>query len=164
MGWFERELNWGVPPPELRHLCGRIGELYVAMITNGQMATLPRGRGFPYAAESGFRPFRAEVGRREAFPGLAPWALESRPWGLTEVGNWDPLKIMSPTSAPSPPAPLPRGARGDMLASAWRRCLASCQVTLRRARLAGAALPRPLSCEGVRCWRAIGGGALGAAK
>ena len=28
MSWFERELNWGVPPTELRHLCGRIGKLY----------------------------------------------------------------------------------------------------------------------------------------
>lgn len=28
--WFEREV-WGVPATELRHLCGRIGELYVAM-------------------------------------------------------------------------------------------------------------------------------------
>ena len=39
MAWFERELSWDVPPTELRHLCGRIGELYVALITNGQMAT-----------------------------------------------------------------------------------------------------------------------------
>lgn len=27
MAWFERELQWGVPATELRHLCGRIGEL-----------------------------------------------------------------------------------------------------------------------------------------
>jgi hypothetical protein len=33
MSWFERELNWGVPPTELRHLCGRIGELYAALIS-----------------------------------------------------------------------------------------------------------------------------------
>lgn len=39
MTWFDRELNWGVPATELRHLCGRIGELYAALITNGQMAT-----------------------------------------------------------------------------------------------------------------------------
>lgn len=39
MSWFERELGWGVPPTELRHLSGRIGELYAALITNGQMAT-----------------------------------------------------------------------------------------------------------------------------
>jgi len=32
MAWFERELNWGVEPTELRHLCGRIGELYAALI------------------------------------------------------------------------------------------------------------------------------------
>ena len=39
MSWFERELAWGVPPTELRHLIGRIGELYAALISNGQMAT-----------------------------------------------------------------------------------------------------------------------------
>ncbi|MGX9998426.1 hypothetical protein [Vibrio sp. JZG120] len=39
MSWLERELNWGVPITELRHLTGRIGELYSALITNGQMAT-----------------------------------------------------------------------------------------------------------------------------
>ncbi|OUL56487.1 hypothetical protein B1199_17650 [Pseudoalteromonas ulvae] len=38
MSWFERELQWGVCPTELRHLSGRIGELYSALITNGQMA------------------------------------------------------------------------------------------------------------------------------
>ena len=37
MTWFERELTWGVPPTELRHLIGRIGELYAALITNGQL-------------------------------------------------------------------------------------------------------------------------------
>ena len=46
MAWFEREISWGVPPTELRHLCGRIGELYVAMITNGQMATEVNQRGY----------------------------------------------------------------------------------------------------------------------
>lgn len=25
MSWFERELQWDVPPTELRHLSGRIG-------------------------------------------------------------------------------------------------------------------------------------------
>lgn len=39
MSWFEREMAWGVPPTELRHLSGRLGELYAALITNGQMAT-----------------------------------------------------------------------------------------------------------------------------
>ena len=41
MTWFERELSWGVPPTALPHLCGRIGELYAALITNGQMASSP---------------------------------------------------------------------------------------------------------------------------
>jgi len=39
MGWLERELSWDVPATELRHLTGRIGELYAALITNGRMAT-----------------------------------------------------------------------------------------------------------------------------
>lgn len=46
LAWFEREVAWGVPPTELRHLCGRIGELYVAMLTNGQMATEVNQRGY----------------------------------------------------------------------------------------------------------------------
>jgi hypothetical protein len=46
MTWFEREMDWGVPPTELRHLCGRIGELYVAVITNGRMATEINQKGY----------------------------------------------------------------------------------------------------------------------
>lgn len=46
MAWFERELNWGVPPTDLRHLCGRIGELYAALITNGQMTTEVNQQGY----------------------------------------------------------------------------------------------------------------------
>ncbi len=39
MAWFEREIGWGIPPKELPHLIDRIGTLYAALITNGQMAT-----------------------------------------------------------------------------------------------------------------------------
>ena len=46
MAWFEKERAWGVPPQELRHLCGRIGELYAAMITNGQMANNINQKGY----------------------------------------------------------------------------------------------------------------------
>ncbi len=46
MSWFERELGWGVPPTELRHLSGRIGELYAALITNGQMAADVNQKGY----------------------------------------------------------------------------------------------------------------------
>ena len=46
MSWFERELNWQVQPTELRHLCGRIGELYAALITNGQMALETNQNGY----------------------------------------------------------------------------------------------------------------------
>lgn len=46
MAWFEKEVEWGVPPTELRHLCGRIGELFVAVITNGQMANAINQKGY----------------------------------------------------------------------------------------------------------------------
>lgn len=55
MSWFERELAWGVPATELRHLNGRIGELYAALITNGQMAPAVNQRGYDVVAESGER-------------------------------------------------------------------------------------------------------------
>ncbi len=53
MAWFEREMNWGVPPTELRHLCGRIGELYAALITNGQMALEVNQRGYDVVSGEG---------------------------------------------------------------------------------------------------------------
>ncbi len=46
LSWFERELSWGVAPQELNHLTGRIGELYAAMITRGQMALDVNQRGY----------------------------------------------------------------------------------------------------------------------
>ena len=55
MSWFERELGWGVPATELRHLTGRIGELYAALITNGQMATNVNEKGYDVVGESGER-------------------------------------------------------------------------------------------------------------
>lgn len=55
MAWFEREISWGVPATELRHLCGRIGELYVAMITNGQMATQVNQQGYDVVGGTGER-------------------------------------------------------------------------------------------------------------
>lgn len=55
MSWFERELQWGVPPTELRHLSGRIGELYSALITNGQMATEVNQQGYDVVSSSGER-------------------------------------------------------------------------------------------------------------
>jgi hypothetical protein len=45
LSWYEKELNWGVAPGELNHLTGRIGELYAAMITRGQMALETNQRG-----------------------------------------------------------------------------------------------------------------------
>ncbi len=55
MAWFERELQWGVLPTELRHLIGRIGELYAALITNGQMATDVNQRGYDVVSGAGER-------------------------------------------------------------------------------------------------------------
>ncbi|AZC91302.1 DUF6998 domain-containing protein [Pseudomonas chlororaphis] len=55
MTWFERELQWGVKPTELPHLCGRIGELYTAMITNGQMATAVNQQGYDVVSAQGER-------------------------------------------------------------------------------------------------------------
>ena len=55
MAWFERELQWGVPPTELRHLSGRIGELYAALITNGQMATEVNQKGYDVVSGNGER-------------------------------------------------------------------------------------------------------------
>ncbi len=55
MAWFEREINWGIPPTELRHLCGRIGELYAALITNGQMATAVNQKGYDVVSADGQR-------------------------------------------------------------------------------------------------------------
>lgn len=55
MAWFEKELSWDVPPTELRHLCGRIGELYAALITNGQMATEVNQKGYDVVSGDGER-------------------------------------------------------------------------------------------------------------
>jgi hypothetical protein len=55
MAWFERELNCGVPPTELRHLVGRIGELYAALVTNGQMATEVNQKGYDVVSGTGER-------------------------------------------------------------------------------------------------------------
>ncbi len=46
MNWLERELSWGSNPAELRHLMGRIGELYVAMYTNGNLAEHVNEKGY----------------------------------------------------------------------------------------------------------------------
>ena len=46
MNWLERELSWGANPKELRHLMGRIGELYVAMYTNGNLAENVNEKGY----------------------------------------------------------------------------------------------------------------------
>jgi hypothetical protein len=55
MSWLEREIAWGVPATELRHLCGRIGELFVAVITNGRMATEVNQKGYDVVSSTNER-------------------------------------------------------------------------------------------------------------
>ncbi|OIQ51143.1 hypothetical protein BerOc1_03088 [Pseudodesulfovibrio hydrargyri] len=52
LSWMEKEINWGVPVTELRHLSGRIGELYAALISNGQMATEVNQKGYDVVSEN----------------------------------------------------------------------------------------------------------------
>ncbi|TWI90602.1 hypothetical protein IQ03_04954, partial [Gemmobacter caeni] len=51
--WFEKEIGWGVSPGELNHLTGRIGELYAAMVTRGQMALATNQRGYDVVSGDG---------------------------------------------------------------------------------------------------------------
>ncbi len=53
--WCEKELEWGVPLAELNHLVGRIGELYAAMITRGQMAIEINQRGYDVISDDNER-------------------------------------------------------------------------------------------------------------
>ena len=46
LSWFETELDWSVATAELNHLTGRIGDLYAAMITKGQIAPETNQRGY----------------------------------------------------------------------------------------------------------------------
>lgn len=55
MAWLEREVEWGVPATELRHLCGRIGELFVAVTTNGRMATEVNQKGYDVVSSTSER-------------------------------------------------------------------------------------------------------------
>jgi len=53
LSWLERELSWGVQPSSLSHLTGRIGELYAAMITRGQMALATNQVGYDIVTAGG---------------------------------------------------------------------------------------------------------------
>ncbi len=55
MTWLEKELNWNTPATELRHLIGRIGELYTALICNGQMAAHVNQAGYDVVSQDGER-------------------------------------------------------------------------------------------------------------
>ncbi|WP_198361134.1 DUF6998 domain-containing protein [Tatumella citrea] len=53
--WLQQELSWGVAAQELTHLTGRIGELYTAMFTYGQMAPENNQRGYDVISAGGER-------------------------------------------------------------------------------------------------------------
>lgn len=55
MTWFQKELDWNVDRASLKHLTGRIGELYAALITNGQMALASHERGYDVVGADGER-------------------------------------------------------------------------------------------------------------
>lgn len=55
MNWLERELSWGVAVQEQRHLVGRIGELYAALMTGGQMAPEVNQAGYDVVSYKGER-------------------------------------------------------------------------------------------------------------
>ncbi|MGH0003808.1 DUF6998 domain-containing protein [Pseudovibrio ascidiaceicola] len=50
---YEKEVHWGVSPGELNHLTSRIGELYAAMITRGQMALATNQPGYDVVSGEG---------------------------------------------------------------------------------------------------------------
>lgn len=55
LDWLEQESNWGTNKGELRFITGRIGELYTAIMTNGQMATETNQEGYDVVSENGER-------------------------------------------------------------------------------------------------------------
>ncbi|WP_333722459.1 DUF6998 domain-containing protein [Agrobacterium tumefaciens] len=55
LSWLEKEISWGISRGELNHLTGRIGELYAAMITRGQMALDTNLRGYDVVSASNKR-------------------------------------------------------------------------------------------------------------
>lgn len=53
LSWLEKEVAWGVSPSNLGHLTGRIGELYTAMVTRGQMALAVNQQGYDVVSAEG---------------------------------------------------------------------------------------------------------------
>ena len=51
--WFEKEPAWGVVPAELRHLTGRVDELYTAITTRGQMTLAVNQHGYDVVSADG---------------------------------------------------------------------------------------------------------------
>lgn len=55
LNWLEQENSWGTNKGELRFITGRLGELYVAIMTNGQMAEATNQAGYDVVSEENER-------------------------------------------------------------------------------------------------------------
>lgn len=55
LDWLEQENSWGTNRGELRFIVGRIGELYAAIMTNGEMAVETNQAGYDVISENGER-------------------------------------------------------------------------------------------------------------
>lgn len=51
LNWLEQENSWGTNKGELRFITGRIGEVYTAIMTNGQMAEATNQKGYDVVSE-----------------------------------------------------------------------------------------------------------------
>ncbi|MGY3703310.1 hypothetical protein BW731_02265 [Vagococcus martis] len=51
--WLEQETNWGTNRGELTFITGRLGELYTAIMTNGEMASKTNQEGYDVVSEQG---------------------------------------------------------------------------------------------------------------
>jgi hypothetical protein len=79
MNWLESELSWGVAIQEPRHLIGRIGELYAALMTGGQMA--------PEVNQAGYDVVSSDASESTAKPILRTIAKELGVSILNSNGN-----------------------------------------------------------------------------
>lgn len=55
LDWLEQENSWGTNRGELKFITGRIGELYTAIMTNGEMAIETNQKGYDVVSEIGER-------------------------------------------------------------------------------------------------------------
>ncbi|MHC5374511.1 DUF6998 domain-containing protein [Enterococcus sp. LJL120] len=55
LSWLEQENNWGTNKGELKFIIGRLGEVYTAIMTNGQMAEQTNQKGYDVVSEDNER-------------------------------------------------------------------------------------------------------------